>query len=98
MLRFYNKPIGSCHNGIIKFKAEEIVKLKTLSYSIEYSKALGSHIAKFGELVYMLDIKDGIVEKSGILSVSTNGDEFYVVIGKEVSMKILTIDENKVGS
>lgn len=98
MLRFYNKPIGSCHNGIIKFKAEEIVKLKTLSYSIEYSKALGSHIAKFGELVYMLDIKDEIVEKSGILSVSTNGDEFYVVIGKEVSMKILTIDENKVGS
>ena len=91
MLRFYNKPVGSCHNGIIKFKAEEIVKLKTLSYSIEYSKALGSHIAKFGELVYMLRIEDGIVEKNGILSVSDNGEEFYVNLGKEAVMESLIL-------
>ena len=39
----------------------------------------------------MLRIEDGIVEKNGILSVSDNGEEFYVNLGKEAVMESLIL-------
>jgi len=89
MCSLYKESIGEFHNGLIKFKTMDIVKLKTLNYFIEYSKALGAHIAKFGELVYLLHIKDEIVETNGVLSISENGEEFYVNINKQGTMESL---------
>jgi hypothetical protein len=85
----YKESIGVLHNGIIKFKSIDIMKLKTLNYVIEYSKVLGAHIAKFGELVYLLNIGDEIIQKNGVLSVSDNGEEFYVNINKQGTMERL---------
>jgi hypothetical protein len=85
----YKESIGVLHNGTIKFKSIDIMKLKTLNYVIEYSKALGAHIAKFGELVYLLNIGDEIIQKNGVLSVSDNGEEFYVNINKQGTMERL---------
>ena len=73
----------------IKFKSIDIMKLKTLNYVIEYSKVLSAHIAKFGELVYLLNIGDEIMQKNGVLSVSDNGEEFYVNINKQGTMERL---------
>jgi hypothetical protein len=85
----YKESIGVLHNGTIKFKSIDIMKLKTLNYVIEYSKVLGAHIAKFGELVYLLNIGDEIIQKNGVLSVSDNGEEFYVNINKQGTMERL---------
>ena len=85
----YKESTGVLHNGVIKFKSIDIMKLKTLNYIIEYSKVLGAHIAKFGELVYLLNIEDGIIQKIGVLSVSDNGEEFYVNINKQGTMERL---------
>ena len=85
----YKESTGVLHNGVIKFKSIDIMKLKTLNYVIEYSKVLGAHIAKFGELVYLLNIEDGIIQKNGVLSVSDNGEEFYVNINKQGTIERL---------
>jgi len=87
MCKFYDEPIGVCNKGVIKFKAVDIAKLKTLNYKVEYSKVLGAHIAKFGELVYLLHIQNEIIERNGVLMISENGQELYADIGKEFSMR-----------
>ncbi len=87
--KFYDEPIGTCNKGVITFKAKDIINLKTLNYKIEYSKTLGAHIAKFGEIVYLLHIQDQIIEKNGVLAISENGEELYADIGIEFSMKNL---------
>ena len=85
----YKESIGVLDNGSIKFKTIDIIQLKTLNYVIEYSKALGAHIAKFGELVYILHIGDEIIQRNGVLSVSENGEEFYVNINKQGTIERL---------
>ena len=91
MCKFYDEPIGTCDKGVMKFKAEDIVNLKTLNYKIEYSKILGAHIAKFGEIVYLLHVQNKIIERSGVLTISENGEELYADIGIEFSMKNLNL-------
>ena len=83
----HNETVGDFHNGIIKFKSLDILKLKTLNYVIEYSSALNAHIAKFGELLYILEIPKKIAHQIGTLSVSENGAEFTLNIKQQGKMK-----------
>lgn len=83
----YNESVGEFHNGQVKFKSMDIVKLKTLNYIIEYSNALGAHIAKFGELEFILNIKSKINQKIGVLSISENGEELYLDINEQGTME-----------
>lgn len=83
----YNESIGEFHNGQIKFKTTDIVKLKTLNYIIEYCNVIGAHIAKFGELEYILNIPNRITQESGVLSITENGDELYVNINQQGTME-----------
>jgi len=83
----YNETVGVFHNGIIKFKSLDILKLKTLNYVIEYSSALNAHIAKFGELLYILEIPKKITHQIGTLLVSENGEEFTLNIKQQGTMK-----------
>ena len=85
----YNESIGEFHNGQIKFKTTDIVKLKTLNYIIEYCNAIGAHIAKFGELEYILNIPNRITQESGVLSITENCDELYVNINQQGTIERL---------
>ena len=93
MCKFYNEPVGFKDNHMFKFKATDIAKLKTLNYKIEYSEVLGAHIAKFGELAYLMHIQNEIVKKDGILQISQNGEELFANIEKEFSIQSLTLNK-----
>jgi hypothetical protein len=65
----------------IVVKVKDIAHLSGVDYVIEYFKPFASHLMRLGKSRFALEIRGPKCSKSGLMSPSADGSEFYIEIG-----------------
>jgi hypothetical protein len=89
MAEQYKETIVTSRNGLAVVKVNDLSMLGGLDFDIEYFKPFSCHLMRLGKLWFSLEIDGPELKKSGVATVAPSGDELYVKIGCDFSIKRL---------